>query len=99
MPRAHPALDGSQLRGHLDKRTIFFAQFLPDLGVDLQFKRRNRLMYAGYDHVIGDLVEGRIGVLPERPPFGRIDDTTDRKSTRLNSSHVASSYAVFCLKK
>src|SRR5690625_7121678 len=23
----------------------------------------------------------------------------DRKSTRLNSSHVASSYAVFCLKK
>src|SRR5215510_5868506 len=25
--------------------------------------------------------------------------TADRKSTRLNSSHVASSYAVFCLKK
>src|SRR6266508_3727467 len=25
--------------------------------------------------------------------------TRDRKSTRLNSSHVASSYAVFCLKK
>src|SRR5699024_12629377 len=24
---------------------------------------------------------------------------TDRKSTRLNSSHVSSSYAVFCLKK
>src|SRR5439155_21437952 len=28
---------------------------------------------------------------PRRPP--------DRKSTRLNSSHVAISYAVFCLKK
>src|SRR5690625_5604568 len=27
------------------------------------------------------------------------DDVLDRKSTRLNSSHVASSYAVFCLKK
>src|SRR5207253_6924519 len=26
-------------------------------------------------------------------------DTKDRKSTRLNSSHVAISYAVFCLKK
>src|SRR5690625_5416999 len=26
-------------------------------------------------------------------------DTLDRKSTRLNSSHVAISYAVFCLKK
>src|SRR5437868_8904094 len=26
-------------------------------------------------------------------------DATDRKSTRLNSSHVSTSYAVFCLKK
>src|SRR5690625_6352597 len=26
-------------------------------------------------------------------------DSGDRKSTRLNSSHVAISYAVFCLKK
>src|SRR5207249_4730235 len=28
-----------------------------------------------------------------------VTDTTDRKSTRLNSSHVSISYAVFCLKK
>src|SRR5690349_23783304 len=28
-----------------------------------------------------------------------LDDTRDRKSTRLNSSHVEISYAVFCLKK
>src|SRR5690625_6127542 len=27
------------------------------------------------------------------------DNFVDRKSTRLNSSHVASSYAVFCLTK
>src|SRR5690625_6897058 len=27
------------------------------------------------------------------------EDNIDRKSTRLNSSHVAISYAVFCLKK
>src|SRR5689334_24275690 len=27
------------------------------------------------------------------------EDATDRKSTRLNSSHSSSSYAVFCLKK
>src|SRR5437667_1793120 len=26
-------------------------------------------------------------------------DTRDRKSTRLNSSHITISYAVFCLKK
>src|SRR5690625_5852024 len=28
-----------------------------------------------------------------------LDPVVDRKSTRLNSSHVAISYAVFCLKK
>src|SRR5437870_13379552 len=28
-----------------------------------------------------------------------LDEGKDRKSTRLNSSHVAISYAVFCLKK
>src|SRR5690606_41298507 len=29
----------------------------------------------------------------------RSDNSPDRKSTRLNSSHVKISYAVFCLKK
>src|SRR5690625_5397891 len=31
--------------------------------------------------------------------FTRSERLKDRKSTRLNSSHVAISYAVFCLKK
>src|SRR3984893_12359478 len=31
--------------------------------------------------------------------FGSYDINRDRKSKRLNSSHVAISYAVFCLKK
>src|SRR5207249_6072766 len=36
----------------------------------------------------------------ERPPaLGRHPAARDRKSTRLNSSHVSISYAVFCLKK
>src|SRR5207249_8025807 len=38
----------------------------------------------------------RAGALRERPG-GR--NRGDRKSTRLNSSHVSISYAVFCLKK
>src|SRR5947207_10125326 len=29
----------------------------------------------------------------------RVEAATDRKSTRLNSSHTVISYAVFCLKK
>src|SRR5207249_12216392 len=32
-------------------------------------------------------------------PYGKKNDPADRKSTRLNSSHVSISYAVFCLKK
>src|SRR5690625_6542850 len=43
-------------------------------------------------------------VLAARFPSNKIRvmmafSTLDRKSTRLNSSHVAISYAVFCLKK
>src|SRR6266581_6716874 len=33
------------------------------------------------------------------PPFAPVHVRTDRKSTRLNSSHPSISYAVFCLKK
>src|SRR6266508_6176984 len=36
---------------------------------------------------------------PSPPRFGSSTAARDRKSTRLNSSHVAISYAVFCLKK
>src|SRR5256885_5173786 len=44
-------------------------------------------------------IDGGGGVsLQERPtPCSRF--TADRKSTRLNSSHLVISYAVFCLKK
>src|SRR5262245_62854668 len=36
---------------------------------------------------------------PEPEPGENRVDITDRKSTRLNSSHLGISYAVFCLKK
>src|SRR5438067_9154689 len=35
----------------------------------------------------------------DRRPYPRHAGGGDRKSTRLNSSHVSISYAVFCLKK
>src|SRR5437868_8804472 len=37
--------------------------------------------------------------LAEREPARVAREVRDRKSTRLNSSHVSISYAVFCLKK
>src|SRR5437870_8977627 len=45
-------------------------------------------------------VDVALDTLTELIEQGREEEIlTDRKSTRLNSSHVAISYAVFCLKK
>src|SRR5690606_41692904 len=47
------------------------------------------------------LVEGHVGAQPRDllVALGQRALQLDRKSTRLNSSHVKISYAVFCLKK
>src|SRR5256885_12641522 len=42
---------------------------------------------------------GRRSVAAPHPRRGRPAGASDRKSTRLNSSHLVISYAVFCLKK
>src|SRR5690606_38274381 len=53
-----------------------------------------RVLRAREDRVGGKLFDGVGDVALGRPP-----GEGDRKSTRLNSSHVKISYAVFCLKK
>src|SRR5947199_5407072 len=55
------------------------------LGLPLQLLE---VLVAGQTQLLGD---------PRHHP-GRVVDQ-DRKSTRLNSSHLGISYAVFCLKK
>src|SRR5205814_10106219 len=46
------------------------------------------------------LVGSGMGWGPTVEPFNAyLNDDKDRKSTRLNSSHLGISYAVFCLKK
>src|SRR5437868_9542864 len=42
---------------------------------------------------------GRLGFPRWRGLVRRVGNPRDRKSTRLNSSHVSISYTVFCLKK
>src|SRR5256885_12929230 len=44
-------------------------------------------------------IEGHRGQPRVKPPFPALVGALDRKSTRLNSSHLVISYAVFCLKK
>src|SRR5690625_5466455 len=59
---------------------------------------KNRLMLGELDYLYE---ENKLGKqrLEEVNIIGADNVTLDRKSTRLNSSHVAISYAVFCLKK
>src|SRR5690242_21412047 len=51
-----------------------------------------------------DVIEHRDARAPRRSgkhqvELGIVNEDEDRKSTRLNSSHMSISYAVFCLKK
>src|SRR5437588_2856417 len=48
---------------------------------------------------VGDALIGRVVDPLGNPRDGKGSILTDRKSTRLNSSHTVISYAVFCLKK
>src|SRR5690606_25537556 len=76
-----------------------------DIGapLDLPVKAFDRIRAVKLGPML--LREGHVG---EHVGFGVVEDggklrhlrsDLDRKSTRLNSSHVKSSYAVFCLKK
>src|SRR5690625_6107339 len=51
------------------------------------------------EHRAARLVDRYLVVVDAHPVTLRVGVVEDRKSTRLNSSHVAISYAVFCLKK
>src|SRR5690606_40319059 len=59
-------------------------------------RRRSRHVVSECQRVLDSVEALKAGDL-ER--FGQLMNQSDRKSTRLNSSHVKISYAVFCLKK
>src|SRR2546427_9501511 len=85
-------------RSTLFPYTTLFRSRLPLVGGDGardQVERENLLDAAaiGIDGERNALIdEDEIGIMP-------ISSSSDRKSTRLNSSHSQISYAVFCLKK
>src|SRR2546426_7884800 len=48
---------------------------------------------------VADVYDWEVDFTRDVHPGDRSINTIDRKSTRLNSSHLVISYAVFCLKK
>src|SRR5256885_7715081 len=74
-------------RHHLDP--LFPAEFLEEIR---QVRRMDVLQFLAGDAEF----EGRQSASQHRHEVPR---NQDRKSTRLNSSHLVISYAVFCLKK
>src|SRR5690554_7623007 len=56
--------------------------------------------FGMFDDQLHDTPAPRLlGPLTAHQPYEQVLVLLDRKSTRLNSSHVRISYAVFCLKK
>src|SRR5690606_40352638 len=71
---------------------------------DLYFLQEQQMTRYDAVNYISHGIAKRPGGSEARPPRGADEDQAsaaeaDRKSTRLNSSHVKISYAVFCLKK
>src|SRR5207249_9957451 len=83
--------------------TLFRSQASPSLGVQWSFNTQSlgdntALLWTAS----GASPAPSISVTPSSRTFGNVpvgSSEEDRKSTRLNSSHVSISYAVFCLKK
>src|SRR3989442_2340003 len=67
---------------------------LPHQRFDVWRKNLDRLDQARPEHVSIYMLD-----VEEQSAWGKSQSHIDRKSTRLNSSHVRISYAVFCLKK
>src|SRR5690625_7033323 len=96
---------------HVDPAEILTATF--DLGHEEMILVRDIEVYSTCEHHLVPFhgvahvgyIPGRSGRVTGLSKIARLVDVfarrhrRDRKSTRLNSSHVAISYAVFCLKK
>src|SRR5258705_9149133 len=65
------------------------------------FRRRSlRLFSTCFRHGFGmQCLCAKVRQCTPNPCLKHVEKSLDRKSTRLNSSHLGISYAVFCLKK
>src|SRR5205807_10497619 len=93
-PSTYPAPTALYTLSLHDALPIFAARAAVGLRVPHALPARDRRVCAGVAAARSGRCRARGGV----HPLAR-DRMKDRKSTRLNSSHLVISYAVFCLKK
>src|SRR5260221_1084781 len=92
----HVREDALSLYGFLSSREKHFFELLlgaSGVGPSLALKI---LSGMSVEELVPAIRTGDLTLMPERI-FNANDGPTDRKSTRLNSSHTVISYAVFCL--
>src|SRR5690242_21482264 len=80
-----------------DIKVLFLAHPIIDSTIEAARERQRREAAAAEEHVemVLSSMSRLTGIDFAQFDFGQ----ADRKSTRLNSSHMSISYAVFCLKK
>src|SRR5690242_6511899 len=72
---------------------------IPHLAESLAGRMEIQTLWPFSQGELAGMREGFIDAAFDRKPLRMSDARRDRKSTRLNSSHMSISYAVFCLKK
>src|SRR2546430_3429055 len=91
-------------RSTLFPYTTLFRSFDRERWDYLYYFKKGRLTKPEERHLIVYFHEDKVDKfeknnVPAKAPQGPEEGPSDRKSTRLNSSHSQISYAVFCLKK
>src|SRR5207248_6819879 len=95
-------------RSALFPYTTLFRSAAPEAPPELVPGMRWRRVFPGEERQLGAVRRWLASLLPDRPARDDLsvvatelgaNSIRDRKSTRLNSSHRTTSYAVFCLKK
>src|SRR5438045_6333690 len=83
-----------QQHGDLVRAALVVSKLRPKPGVRTRRRLRNQ---PGAPHDLADV--RKVELKADDEARARRARRPDRKSTRLNSSHLGISYAVFCLKK
>src|SRR5690625_5861398 len=92
-------LDTAKWETYLNNAAYAFR--LATASVQPETQIHTHMCYSNFEDIFPaiDALDADVISIETSRSHGELVSTLDRKSTRLNSSHVANSYAVFCLKK